>query len=239
MGLDSTLPPRSFSAPSPASSPPLPSPTPVQSIGADVRWERISTVTDAPDLNGNWRVLRGFQGGYAAIARSPAAVWSSADGITWTETRLRVPRGAALGAEAIAGAGDTILVGGSYSPCSLRAYERNPFGDCRPRPVSWASSDGRDWRASPPWQGPIGERGRSGSLFNEVWSVPTGGWDAAQAFDPSDESDGFELVGSAIWHSTDGLAWKLLKDYAGEDLDCPSDLAAGEFRAVRMRPDGG
>jgi hypothetical protein len=225
------------SPPSPAAATALasaatPYPTPQSAVGREVQWERIATVANAPDRLGDWRVLGGFLGGYAAIESSPAAVWFSADGIEWTETRLRVPRGTPLQVQAIAGGRAEILLGGSYTPCSPRAYERDPFFECRPRPVSWISSDGRNWRASPPWKGPVGEPGRSGSLFQQLWPVPNGGWDAAQAFDPSDESDGFELRGPAIWHSSDGLAWKPLKGHSGEGTECASDLLSGDVRAA-------
>jgi hypothetical protein len=202
------------------------------SAGHEVGWERIATVVNAPDRLGDWRVLGGFLGGYAAIESSPAAVWFSVDGIKWTETRLRVPRGTTLQVEAIAGGGDEILIGGSYTPCSPRAYVRNPFVECRPRPVSWVSSDGLNWRTSPPWTGPVGEPGRSGSLFQQMWPIPNDGWDAAQVFDLSDDSDDFPPAGPAIWHSSDGLAWELLKDYTGEPMECGSDLESDNVRAA-------
>ena len=227
--------PSSPAAASAMASAPTSSATPQSSIASGVRWEPIATVANAPDRLADWRVLGGSLGGYAAIQSSPPAVWFSADGITWSETRLRVPRGTPVQVEAIADRDDEILLGGSYTPCSRRAYERNPFYECRPRPVSWVTSDGRSWRASPPWEGPVGEKGQSGSLFQHLWAVPTGGWDAVQAFDPSDELDDADLTGSAIWHSSDGLAWKLLKARPASDDDsseCVTDFLSGDVRGA-------
>jgi len=197
------------------------------------RWDRMAIVDTPDDATGDSRAVAGGSFGYAAVtSSSPAAVWFSADGTSWSATVLRVPRGTPLGAEAVAASGDAILVAGEYTPCSRSSYEGDPFGDCRPRPASWLSVDGRSWKPSPAWLGPVGERGRSGSLFNQVWAVPTGGWDAAQMFDPSDESDGFELRGPAIWHSSDGLSWERLKAQPRDADECGTDLAASELRAA-------
>jgi hypothetical protein len=229
----------------PASAPPAPAtPTPTASAQASAspgataatadayRWEQVATVDRAPDRFGDWRLLAGSVLGYVSLTRSPAAAWFSADGISWAEHRLTVPRGTMLGAQAVAASGDGFVVVGRYSPCSRRDYERNPFFQCRPRPVSHASTDGRVWRASQPWEGSVGEPGRLGSVFYAVWPVPTGGWDAAQALDPSDESDDFEFAGPAIWHSPDGLAWTNSKAFPDAETECVNDFAASELHGA-------
>ena len=208
-----------------------PASTPSESPAAGVHWEQIATV-EAPDPFGDWRLLGGFDGGYVALQRNPPAAWFSPDGVTWTRTALDAPDGFAGTAHTIASNGASILVGGDYSPCTRRQYDDDPFHACRPRPVSWISSDGLEWRASGPWNGPNGELGRSGSLFETVWSVPTGGWDAGQMFDLSDESDGFPLAGPAIWHSPDGLTWTPLTDAPGEDPTCGTFGVTDTFRAA-------
>jgi hypothetical protein len=204
-------------------------PTPALSTGPKRDWQRIAVVEGATDASGGWRRLAGSPIGYVAISSVPAAIWFSPDGVAWAKTRLEVPEGTALAAEAVAGGTESIVVGGDYTPCSRTAYSRNPFGECRPRPASWVSTDGRTWRASPGWNGRIGDPGRAGSVFNAVWPVPGDGWDAAQAFDASDESDDFDLAGPAIWHSPDGLHWELLKRYEGR---CGSDVATSGLRGA-------
>ena len=167
-----------------------------------------------------------------ALQRHPPAALFSSDGLTWTRTALDAPDGFASSASTIASNGESILVGGDYSPCSRQQYNDDPFHACRPRPVSWISSDGLHWQMSGPWNGPNGEPGRSGSLFETVWSVPTGGWDAGQMFDLSDESDGFPLAGPAIWHSPDGLTWTPLTDAPGEDPTCGTFGVTDTFDAA-------
>ena len=159
-------------------------PTPSPSA-TGVRWEEITTVLGA-DPAGDWRLLGGFNGGYVALQRTPPAAWFSPDGRSWTRTALGVPEGVAVTAAAIASNGASILIGGEYIPCTERQYTDDPFHACRPRPVTWISSDGLEWQTSAPWTGPNGEEGRSGSSFLTLWSVPTGGWDAGQMFNRSE-----------------------------------------------------
>jgi hypothetical protein len=190
-------------------------------------WRRLAVVDHAPHVLGGWRAVRGTPFGYVALSGTPPAVWFSPDGRAWSETRLAVPEGVSLRADSLAAGERGFLVGGKYSPCSKRDYNRNPFGDCRGRPVSWTSGDGRSWTASSAWHGALGEPGRAGSLFHSVWAVPGAGWDAAQAFDPSDESDDFDLTGVAIWHSPDGLAWEQIKGQPAETDGCGTQMATG------------
>jgi hypothetical protein len=197
---------RTPSASTPVSASPDASPSTTNAY----RWEQVAAV-DAPDRMGDLRLLAGSSLGYVALTRSPPAAWFSADGASWTEHTLTVTDGFAVSIETAAASSGLIVVGGSYSPCSRQDFELNPYNGCRARPASWVSTDGQTWQASPPWTGQIGEPGQSGSLFYAVWPVPTGGWDAAQAFDPSNDSDDLELVGPAVWHSPDGLGWTLLK----------------------------
>jgi hypothetical protein len=223
----------SSEAATPSTTPsPSPSPTPSPSPAtAAVHWEQITSV-DAPDPFGDWRLLAGFDGGYVALQRSPPAAWFSPDGTTWTRTALKAPEGFAGSADAIASDGESILVGGDYIPCTRRQYSDDPFHECRPRPVTWISSDGLEWRTSGPWKGPTGEEGRSGSSFLTVWPVPTGGWDAGQMFNGSDESDDFPASGPALWHSSDGIDWTQLTDRPGEDIQCGTFGVTESFDAA-------
>lgn len=206
-----------------------PEATPNTNSTGEVGWEAAATVA-APDASGMLPILAGFDHGYVVVTQWPPTAWFSPDGVTWTSSRLKVKRGLALGAPAIASDGTRIVVGGSYTPCKQKAFESDPFDACRPRPISWISDDGRTWEASPAWDGPIGERGRSGSLFVAVWPVPTGGWDAAQGFDMSDESDDLSLRGPGFWHSADGVTWSKLR--GAPSADAETCLTAEGFHAV-------
>ena len=127
--------------------------------------------------------------------------------MAWTTDQPPLSYGIVVALKAAASNGKSLIVGGSYSPCTRLAYNANPFFDCRARPVSWVSRDGRTWKASGPWTGRLGPRGKAGSDFVALWGVPSGGWDAAQLFSGSDESDDLEPTGPAIWHSDDGRTW--------------------------------
>jgi hypothetical protein len=208
-----------------------PTPTPSASTAPGVHWEQIATV-EAPDPFGDFRLLGGFDGGYVALQRSPPAAWFSADGTSWKRTALKAPDGFAGSADTIASNGESILVGGDYIPCTKRQYSDDPFHECRPRPVSWITSDGTEWQTSGPWNGPNGEEGRSGSSFLTVWPVPTGGWDAGQMFNPSDDSDDFPASGPALWHSPDGVAWIQLTDAPGDDMRCGTFGVTESFDAA-------
>jgi hypothetical protein len=208
-----------------------PAATPSESPAAAVHWDQLATV-EAPDPFGDWRLLGGFDGGYVALQRSPPAAWFSADGTSWKRTALKAPEGFAGSADTIASNGESILVGGNYIPCTKRQYSDDPFHACRPRPVSWISSDGLEWRTSGRWNGPNGEEGRSGSSFLTVWSVPTGGWDAGQMFNRSDDSDDSPASGPALWHSLDGVDWTQLADAPGDDIQCGTFGATESFEAA-------
>ena len=73
----------------------------------------------------------------------------------------------------------------------------------------------------------------AGSTFFTVWAIPTGGWDAAQAF-WSDMSDDSYLEGPALWHSDDGLSWSLLRSLPAE----PDQYCYGAYPWAVVGPDG-
>jgi hypothetical protein len=174
----------------------------------------------------------GFEGGYVLVDMT-STVQFSPDGVTWTPVRLPFGEGSALGTESSATDGERVLVAGSYTPCRTAAYQANPFGRCRARPASWVSDDGLIWDSSDPWTGAVGRAGQAGSAFLATWTVPTGGWDAAQVFDTADESDVGFLIGPALWHSEDGRAWALLRAKPAEPTsDCDPYWSAEEFWAV-------
>lgn len=213
-------PPTTAAPPAPPTASPTAAPTPTPT--AAWRWERVATVTLARG-QGAPGAMAASSLGIVATMNQPAGAWFSADGVTWSSTMLTVPDGTALAANAVAATADAFVIVGTSVPCTRRAYERDPFWECQARPTSWVSHDGRTWTPSRPWTGPMGEPGRSGALFYAVWPVPTGGWDAAQALDPSDESDDFELVGPAIWHADDGLAWTALSGLPAEPTEVVID----------------
>src|SRR4051794_21539426 len=224
--------PARSASPSAATAPPTSSPDDAASVTNAYRWEQVAAI-DAPDRVRDFRLLAGSSLGYVAVTRSPPAVRFSADGANWTEHTLTVTDGVAVSIETAAASSSLLVVAGSYSPCSRQEFELNPYQGCRARPVSWVSTDGQTWQDSAPWRGQIGELDRSGSLFSAVWAVPTGGWDAAQAFDPSDASDDFELVGPAIWHSPDGLDWTLLKPLVADvTATCGTGFVFSELRGA-------
>lgn len=73
----------------------------------------------------------------------------------------------------------------------------------------------------------------AGSTFFTVWAIPTGGWDAAQAF-WSDMSDDLYREGPALWHSDDGLSWSLLRSLPAE----PDQYCYGAYPWAVVGPDG-
>ncbi len=188
---------------SPSAKPELPTTEPT----GEVSWRRIGT-TRAPNIAEGYGVydVAGFDDGYVLVDGSPI-IKASEDGMAWTTVQPPLSYGIVVALKAAASNGKSLIVGGSYSPCTRLAYNANPFFDCRARPVSWVSRDGRTWKASGPWTGRLGPRGKAGSDFVALWGVPSGGWDAAQLFSGSDESDDLEPTGPAIWHSDDGRTW--------------------------------
>ena len=221
----------SASAPPPTSQPvataspastPLTSQSPSQlpTVGAG-GWQRIAAIDSAEAAQGFGAILAiGFAGGY--LVSDTRDVWFSRDGQSWELIRLELAEGVPLGIASLATDGSRGIVGGDYTPCTLHRWERNPFYDCRSRPASWLTVDGRTWSSSGAWTGPLGAPEKNGSAFAEIWSVPTAGWDAAQLFSGSDESDELEPTGPTIWHSIDGLSWSLLADrLTSLDAACP------------------
>jgi hypothetical protein len=212
---------------------PTPSATPAPSVTGELRWDRIGDVASESVASGGGPFgVVGFERGYVLIDMT-STVQFSPDGVTWTPVQLPVDEGSALGAETSASDGVRVLVAGSYTPCRIGAYEANPFGRCRGRPASWVSDDGLTWHSSDPWTGAVGPAGQAGSEFVATWAVPTGGWDAAQAFYTGDESDEGFWIGPALWHSEDGRAWSLLRELPAEPVsECDSYWSAERFGAV-------
>jgi hypothetical protein len=178
-----------------------PSATP---FGSSLAWHAIGTL-DAE------RIV-GFTGGYVATNGSQAVSYS-ADGSSWERIRLPFkvttdPHGIKLTAQADAVATDgtqVIVVGGyEHAPCTPQASGETGGGpQCPSSPIAWISSDGRTWTSSYPWNGPaLPHRYKQGDAFTTVWAVPTGGWDAADAY-----ISGEAGAAADIWHSADGLSW--------------------------------
>jgi hypothetical protein len=212
---------------------PIASLAPAPSATGEIRWDRIGGVVSPSVANGGgpFRVV-GFADGYVLLDMT-STVQFSPDGVKWTPVRLPFGEGSALGTTSFATNGQHVLVAGSHTPCRIAAYQANPFGPCRERPASWVSDDGLTWQASDAWTGAVGPTGQSGSSFTAAWTVPTGGWDAAQAFDTGDESDVGSVIGPALWHSEDGRAWSLLSAKPAEPTsDCDPYWSADSFWAL-------
>jgi len=193
------------SSPTPATTP---SSTPAPTPTGEVRWDQIGAIPEA--VSGEHESAVGFEDGYVVI-HGTSTIQFSPDGVTWTPVRLPLAKGPVLRVGPAATDGMRVLVVGNYTPCRKAAWDKDRWGPCRGRPISWVSDDGRTWRGSDTWTGPVGPVGQSGSTFGSVWAVPTGGWDAAQVFDTSDDTDVGFGVGPALWHSADGITWSLLR----------------------------
>ena len=244
---------RSAAPPSPsnvAASPPAPtdapslSPSPSTSsaqIGS-FHWEGIGAV-DTPELrdgSGGFVTL-GFEDGYVvsdccgATVLPPveaADVRFSTDGVNWEPVQLDVEEGTVLSVQSGATDGERVVLAGEYAPCSRGLWQENPYQDCRSRPATWVTDDGRTWQGGQPWTGLDAEAGQSGSWFTDLWAVPGAGWEAAQIFSGFDESDDLDPSGPALYRSSDGLAWSLVAErVAGLDTACTYWTVDG-FRAV-------
>ena len=185
---------------------------PVHDVPTDeVRWTRIGRVPIGGDAAGGGPfAVVGFERGYVVLDGS-RKVRFSPDGVAWTTVLLAHGSGTPLDVNVAASSKGRVVVGGSYTPCSKSAWSANPWGSCRARPASWISKDGLHWHASRNWTGRIGPVGKAGSAFISIWRIPGGGWDAAQLFSGSDESDDLDPTGPALWHSVGGRKWTLVR----------------------------
>ena len=231
-------------SPSPASvsTTPIPTPTPPTptavntTITGEVRWERLAEFPslgafDSFELGDRGSHVIGFDGGYIVTGGASGTVQYSADGVKWRQAKLKVPKGVALGVNAVTTNGSQVLAVGSYTLCKWDAWWERPGGRCRERPASWVTDDGRTWRSSAAWKGSVGW---AGSAFYHVWSVPGAGFEAAQGWgteDPDDES--YMVVGRALWHSDDGRTWSLLRAQpADPSEECDPYWSADSFQAL-------
>ncbi len=123
---------------------------------------------------GGWRV------GSDAADRRPA-IWTTADGSSWTEATVDLPSDGSLHGSLsglAVGAGIDVAVGLAQSDTSRSA-------------AVWISTDGKDWS-------PVtADASFSGALMN---SVVAGG--------PGFVAVGRDGSGAAVWTSTDGSSWK-------------------------------
>ncbi len=179
----------------------LPSPSGV-AASSTLTWRQIGTATGGD--------LVGFAGGYVALGGKTGVEFSS-DGASWTPEALPFhsskDHGITLGAgpSAVATDGHLVVLAGGYDhgPCTPMPGLTGGGPECPSSPISWTSTDGKTWHSSYPWHGPGAPKGYSqGNEFTTVWAVPTGGWDAAEAY-PAGEDD----VAGRIYHSSDGSAW--------------------------------
>jgi hypothetical protein len=196
---------------------PSPTPSPAAAAGptGEVRWERIGSLGDEYDLQD----AVGFENGYVAVYGG--GVRFSTDGVTWKPVELPHGKGVAY-TVAVDTDGHRVIVVGATSPCASGA---DPGEDgapvpprCVERPASWVSDDGRTWSMSRRWTGAVSGADKVGSRFDDVWTVPTGGWDAAQGFWEGDLEGPSSRDLAALWHSQDGLAWSLLRDLPAEPV---------------------
>ena len=191
-----------LAVPSPTATPST-TPSPSPSLAAGPAWQVVGTATGGDVV--------GFANGYVALGGT-ADVEFSTDGRTWTPVRVpfhasKDPHGIALGAaaQALATDGHTVVVVGSYThtPCKPANGAVGGGPECPSSPISWVTTDGATWNSSFPWHGPGAPKGYTqGTQFTNVWSVPTGGWDAA-VMDVAGEAG----AAGTIFHSADGLAW--------------------------------
>jgi hypothetical protein len=189
---------------SPASSPTatsIPSPSAVAATST-LRWRQIGTASGGD--------LVGFAGGYVALG-GKTGVEFSPDGASWTPETLPFhvskDHGITLGAgpASLATDGHTVVLVGSYDhgPCTPTPGLTGGGPECPSSPISWTSTDGKSWHSSYPWHGLGAPKGfHQGNDFTTVWAVPTGGFDAAEAYVANEDE-----VAGHIFHSSDGSTW--------------------------------
>lgn len=194
----------------------------------------VAVVTAAPSAHQAWvqvgsfpvggvlvRETVGFAGGYASITSSGTSVSISADGVSWRTAALPFTvktsaNGDTMGihVNAIASDGKQLIVAGGYfhEPCRTGSTSETGAGyDCPTAPIAWTSRDGTTWQSAYPGPMPTAPADHTqGSEFVEVWSVPTGGWDAAVGY-----WEGGHLGGTDLMHSPDGIAWTALASAPG------------------------
>jgi hypothetical protein len=218
--VQGTARPASSAALSPTPTEVTPSAFPISSPTGELRWNPLGAIADA-----RFGRAVGFDAGYVVIDGSPT-IWFSPDGVDWRPVPAPLLDGVVVGLDSVASDGARVLVVGRYSPC-LDFTPDLITPACRFRPISWVSDDGTTWRSSGFWTGPIGPED-GGSAFEAAWSVPAGGWDAAQVLHAGDE---FVGEGPALWHSDDGQSWFLLRGLPPA-AECDAMLSAGYFWGV-------
>ena len=139
-------------------------------------------------------------------------VWSSLDGVTWTQESTAAPFGRRYTPNAASIGGEIVVYAGQdWAPvdwCHMRA-------DCQARstPSVWKSPDGRNWRQvleTPPWQGRALIHG-SAVFGGEIYLIG-GGLKVA----PPDERYAETVAEySDIWSSPDGVQWTRRADTLG------------------------
>jgi hypothetical protein len=157
--------------------------------------------------------LAGSAAGYVALGGSTGVEFSK-DGASWAAEKLPFAggkdHGIVLGMDPQGVASNDhlfVVVGGyGHAPCTPSGGSTGGGPECPSYPISWVSTDGHAWRSSYPWPGPHAPKGFSqGNLFTNVWAVPSGGFDAAEAYVAGEDD-----VAGRIFHSSDGLAWTAL-----------------------------
>jgi hypothetical protein len=195
-------------APSPSTTPARVQPTPAPTATPALRWKRVGTLRMPADGGDSPLVLVGWTDGYLAMYDWDTRAWYSRDGSRWERVKLPaapLPLGVVRGRgfpDPVITAGTTngrqVLLTGrqEHEPCSVEEPYRTLA--CSYSPVSWITADGRNWRVSPPGEGPDAYN------FDAAWPVP-GGW---EAFAPYFEGDAVAL-GTDVYRSPDGLHWSL------------------------------
>ena len=158
-------------------------------------WDRV-TADNFPGENGFAAVV--FQGklwsiGGASDSNRPDGVWSSEDGVTWTEAVSSAPLPPVQGHSAVVHGGKIWVIGGQ-DPVHFQL-----------RTEIWSSSDGINWTAQPAPFGKIIEH-RSLTYAGSLWVI--GGYAGYYENPESEGSDDRFTRFNSLWRSSDGVSWQ-------------------------------
>lgn len=139
-------------------------------------------------------------------------VWSSADGVIWTQETAQAPFGQRYTPNAVSINGEIVVYGGQdWTPVPW-CHERP---DCQARgvPGVWKSSDGKTWRealTSTPWA-PRALMHGSAVFQGEIFVVGGG----LKVAPPNERYTETSAEFNDIWSSNDGMRWTLRSSSLG------------------------
>lgn len=177
-------------------------------------WRR-ETATAFPELDGFATVVFKDRiwilGGMDANHQPGNGVWSTADGVTWTEASAAAPFGGLAGMAAVAYQGSILAMGGSIA------------GGNGVSTAIWKSEDGvtwTRWMENAPFKCTTGME--AVAYQDRLWIIGGSRQQYGYAESPRGEMD--SLINKKVWRSPDGQRWHA--------DDAPGALLRGGFSAT-------